>query len=651
MAVAVSKKDKLIEEAQRLVLRGQLDKAVEAYRRIVSLEPSALNHRQKLAELLVKAGRGAEARPEFEAIGTYYSSHGFNLKAIAVYKQLQKLFPQDIAITMTLAGLNEQHGLVGNALAEYKQVYDYYDKSLNTEEALKVLARKQDVDPSNISIRLKLGEAFFQAGKRDESYAVFMRSAALLQERGDATALSRLNARIQQQFPEKNDFMLEVLAEQVEQGNAASAVTGIQALLRSNPHDRRRWDLMVAAYGKLNQPHRLKVAFQHYLTFFPDEVAPKQGLLECLVAERDVKGALTLLDLHEQAFMDAGAATFLAGIYKNLDEIDPVNVRVLEGWKRVLEVIGDKDGAEALGPRLASFTAISAKHAGDAVPDASRKPSAGPDRRDGNESASPETPESVRDDEPGSEPATEPAAKVLSPERPALSEEAVPEYPDEDELEIEIEIEIDNDARFERVEANIEPTGIFGDDWLDSVSVVFDSIPLSPGGVRFGSGLDGPDARSHYDLGVSFREMGLYDDAISEFRRAGEDPALKMKCLILQGACLRDKGDLATSESVLRSLLKPGLSIEDTTQASTGRRAILVSLLKPGLNLEETLSIKYELALTCNLLGKGAEADKLLAETDAANPGFRARYAHPDAIGADAALEFSDDDLRGFDLT
>ena len=197
----------------------------------------------------------------------------------------------------------------------------------------------------------------------------------------------------------------------------------------------------------------------------------------------------------------------------------------------------------------------------------------------------------------------------------------------------------------------MEPTGFLADDWLDSVSVVFDNISLSPGGVKFGNDLDNADARSHYDLGVSFREMGLYDDAIREFRCAGEDPALKMKCLVLQGACLRDKGDVTTSESVLRSLLKPGLSVEDTTQSSTGRRVVLVSLLKPGLNLEETLWIKHELALTCNLLGKTDEADKLLAEIDAVSPHFRAGWSHPDGVGRDAAFEFSDDDLRGFDLT
>ena len=260
-----SKKDKLIEEAQKLVLRGQLDKAIKAYEQVLALEPSALNHRQKLAELLIKAGRSDDARAEFETIGKKYSSDGFYLKAIAVYKKLQGFFPGDIPIILTLAGLNEKHGLVANALAEYKHVYDFYEKSLDTAAALKMLEKMQSVDPQNVNVKLKLAEAYFKAGQVDESYAAFGKLATLVQERGDVPAFVKIDARIKQLFPQKSEFVLEVLAEQVTNGNAASAITGLQALLRTNSNDKRIWDLIVDAFTQLKQPQKVKVAYQHYL--------------------------------------------------------------------------------------------------------------------------------------------------------------------------------------------------------------------------------------------------------------------------------------------------------------------------------------------------------------------------------------------------
>lgn len=629
-----TKKEKLIEDAQRLTLRGQLDKAIKAYEQVLSLDASAINQRQKLAELLVKVGRSDEARAAFELIGKHYSSNGFYLKAIAVYKQLQKLFPGDVSITLTLAGLNEKHGLVGNALAEYKQVYDYYEKNSNMEDALKILDKMQNVDPQNINIKLKLAESYFHIGKKDESYAAFGRLASLLQKRGDSAAFSKLNTRIQQLFPEKSEFVLEVLTEQVESGNAASAVPGIQALLRSNPNDKRIWDLVVVAYKKLGQSQRVKVACQHYLKFFPDELIAKKGLLECLVAEKDVAGALVLLDGFERDFIQVGAASDLVVIYQGLGEIDPINMMVLEGLKRVYEAIGDKDSAEALEPKLASLNVLSAKKIKEEPPNISPEQLGQPEHLDSSEAASLGSQEVAEVISVTSEPAAlmlaeEPlhALEDVSAlgESEIIADTAAPFLYAEDDIEIEIEIDNDDGMGFDDVGIS-STSGDLGDNWLDSVGEMFDTIATSPRGVKFGSDLEMSDAQSHYDLGVAFKEMGLYDDAINEFRQAASDPIRSFECRVLQGVCLREKGDPAKAEGFLRSLVNPGLSLDDSS------------------------SIKYELALTCQVLGKNDEAAALLAEINTANPGFRDVRSRLDAAGVDSSLDFSDEDLQGFDL-
>jgi len=120
--------------------------------------------------------------------------------------------------------------------------------------------------------------------------------------------------------------------------------------------------------------------------------------------------------------------------------------------------------------------------------------------------------------------------------------------------------------------------------------------------------------------------MGLFDEAINELRQASEDPSRKVACFILQSACLREKGDVATAESLLRSLLKPGLSLDDSC------------------------SVKYDLALTCEAVGKRDEATTLLAEIDAAKPDFRDVHSRLDAAKCEPAISFSAEDLEDFEL-
>ncbi len=50
------------------------------------------------------------------------------MKAIAVYKQIEKLVSGRYAIALTLRGMNEKHGLSANALSEYKRAYDYFER-------------------------------------------------------------------------------------------------------------------------------------------------------------------------------------------------------------------------------------------------------------------------------------------------------------------------------------------------------------------------------------------------------------------------------------------------------------------------------------------------------------------------------------------
>ncbi len=609
-----SKKDKLIAEAQRYALRGQLDKAVKAYEQVVALDSSAINQRQRLAELLVKAGRIDNARNEFEEIGKYYTTNGYYLKAIAVYKKLQVMFPGDMDITLKLAELNEKHGLAANALAEYKQVYDYHEKNGNSDGALSILEKMHAVDQQNVGIKLKLAEAYCQAGNRDESYDIFSRLASLLQERGDSAGLGRLSSRIQQLFPEKTGFMLDVLAGQVR-GDAAStlsAVGALQTMLKSNPDDRRIWELIIEAYQRLDQPERVRIAYQHCIRFFPDEVSVQKGLLECLIDEKDLHEAISLLDRYEQNFIDKDALGDLRDIYRSLELVDPINMRVILGLKRTLTALGDGEGAAALDHKIDSLQTFSDSHAAVRTTDAAAsgmQPGVPFAESDG---ADQELELSLGESETaGMEPsAAEPVAFDFS-----------------EPQELEVEIEIDEDSGpFAALSPDAAVPGVAEEAWLEAVEDVFDAAAGSERSVKFGSEVEITDAQSHYDLGVAFKEMGLFDEALNEFRQAADDPLRRVACLVLQGTCLREKGALEAAETVLRDLLRGELVVEDSCSG------------------------KYELALVCEAAGKSEEAASLLAEIDVAQPGFRDVRSRLDASGDKLSLDFSDEDLRGFDL-
>ena len=105
---------------------------------------------------------------------------------------------------------------------------------------------------------------------------------------------------------------------------------------------------------------------------------------------------------------------------------------------------------------------------------------------------------------------------------------------------------------------------------------------------------------AHYQLGMAYKEMGLLDDAIAEFRRSAADGRLSLPACNMIGLCLLAKGDV---EAAIHELGR-GLSI-------VGRPA------------EEYLGIKYDLAIAHLSIGDLATAEAILRDLQAESPSFR----------------------------
>jgi tetratricopeptide (TPR) repeat protein len=108
------------------------------------------------------------------------------------------------------------------------------------------------------------------------------------------------------------------------------------------------------------------------------------------------------------------------------------------------------------------------------------------------------------------------------------------------------------------------------------------------------------DTETHYNLGIAYMEMGLFDDAIKEFRTAGKDPGRRTDCHTLQAVCCREKGDFAEAERLFRSEISGN-----------------------GLDADRLLSLHYELGLLYEAAGRKDDALKSYREVFGVNPGYR----------------------------
>jgi tetratricopeptide (TPR) repeat protein len=76
--------------------------------------------------------------------------------------------------------------------------------------------------------------------------------------------------------------------------------------------------------------------------------------------------------------------------------------------------------------------------------------------------------------------------------------------------------------------------------------------------------VDDEDFDSHYDLGIAYKEMGLFDEAIAEFQKALRGATHRIRAYEALGQCFIDRNDYETAITVLgRALREPGMEDED----------------------------------------------------------------------------------------
>src|SRR5258705_844199 len=127
-------KAKVIKAAEKFLSQGKINAAIKEYRQIIKHDDSDLTTLNMLGDLLARAGEKEEAASCFLRIAEHYRDQEFTLKAIAMYRKIDKLKPREPGIAKELAELYSAQGLIADARAQYLVVSDAYTKAGETKQ-------------------------------------------------------------------------------------------------------------------------------------------------------------------------------------------------------------------------------------------------------------------------------------------------------------------------------------------------------------------------------------------------------------------------------------------------------------------------------------------------------------------------------------
>lgn len=354
----MANKEKLLANAQKFISKGQISKAIGEYRKLVDAFPKDVRNRQKLAELLSRDNKNEDALTEYEVVAKHYTETGFYLKAIALFKQMQKIDPSRVDIYHRLAELNEKQGLVGNALTEYRNLIAFYEKNQMYREAIEVLEKMLELDPSNLNFAAKIAEFYKSTGQKDEALKRFQSIIEPLSEKGEHLKVVKLYERFLDICPEEGRSRLPLAQAFINTGSADKAIQILNALLKQSPEDTDVNRSLADAYVASGDFSSARLTLKHLLKLTDNDLGLREYYVRTCIDAGEPDYARDRLEEWKDHFFNAQRVSVLQGFYEELKTLLPDDPVVVATLGAIYEAVGDTSRLDDLETSTATFDVV-----------------------------------------------------------------------------------------------------------------------------------------------------------------------------------------------------------------------------------------------------------------------------------------------------
>jgi tetratricopeptide (TPR) repeat protein len=259
-------REKVQANAQKFVDKKKYDKAIAELLKIIQEDPNDARTLLKVGDLYSKSADFPNAIATYERVGKFYAHQGFALKAIAVYKQIREMLVKHAPqledryahITPLLADLFQQLGLTSDALAALDEIASRLQRQQKDAEALDVLRRIVDLDPTNPLPHLRLAEALSRMKDADAAVQEFGDAASLLVKLGRRDDAIKVFERLLHLKPDVR-FAHQCAELYLERGTGQDgmlALAKLQLCFQADPKNLDTLALLARAFGAIGQANK-----------------------------------------------------------------------------------------------------------------------------------------------------------------------------------------------------------------------------------------------------------------------------------------------------------------------------------------------------------------------------------------------------------
>ncbi|HVE71109.1 MAG TPA: tetratricopeptide repeat protein [Thermoanaerobaculia bacterium] len=323
-------RDKVIASAEKLVAKGKIEPAIKEYERLLEDNPNDVNTLNRIGDLWVRINRNDEAVKVFTKIADHYSKDGFFLKAIAIYKKINKLDPSKLDVYARLADLYAKQGLAMEAKSQYQVLADYYLKHGDPGNAVTIYRKISELDPNSINVHVKLADLYVQVGKTAEALKEYDRVGRMLLKRAmldEAVQVFRKALKIDPRNTDLVDSLVTALLEAKDYENARQIV---ETALEGNAGNSK----LLAMLGRIQlgrgDAAAARTTLERAASADPNEPSVRETLADLYLKQSDADRALDMMAPLAERALGRGERHAAIEMLSRILRVDAKHIPTLE---------------------------------------------------------------------------------------------------------------------------------------------------------------------------------------------------------------------------------------------------------------------------------------------------------------------------------
>ena len=320
---------KLKQDADKEEKAGRLDKAIDLYRQLLQANPRDWNTINKIGDLYAKLNRTREAGQEYAKVADFYARDGFLLKAIAIWKKINRLDASALDPYLKLADLYAKQGLLMEAKSQFQIVLDEYLKKGKAREAADVLRRMVDIDAGDLKLQSRLAELYMRMGKKPEAIGVYTAIADQLNQKGHLAEAVQVLQKGLKIDSSSTQLRLELARIHIAQKNFDKAVSFLEEASSQAPEDPAILAQLGEAYLGSKKVDDAERIFRRLVDVDPRNQENRIQMGRLYLAKGDLDGAFDEFAAVAESFLEREEPGRAIALLEELQQRDPNHVKSL----------------------------------------------------------------------------------------------------------------------------------------------------------------------------------------------------------------------------------------------------------------------------------------------------------------------------------